>query len=91
MTYCNGSFQSREDVFEFLIVAESASNLLLELGGALTEPRCAVTRTNEGASHCEKTLTAAFHRVFVCVCMKHQSLCILSFKKSVFLKIQLIG
>lgn len=30
VTYCNGSFQSREDVFEFLIAAESASNLLLD-------------------------------------------------------------
>ena len=52
VTYCNGSLQSREDVFEFIIAAESASNL-----------QCALTRTN-GA---EKPLTAALHRVRACV------------------------
>lgn len=30
VAYCNGSLQSREDVFEFIIAAESASNLPLE-------------------------------------------------------------
>lgn len=34
VTYCNGSLQSREDVFEFIIAAESASNLQLEQGSA---------------------------------------------------------
>lgn len=30
VAYCNSSLQSREDVFEFIIAAESASNLPLE-------------------------------------------------------------
>lgn len=34
VAYCNGSLQSREDVFEFIIAAESVSNLPLERGSA---------------------------------------------------------
>lgn len=40
VTYCNGSLQSREDVFEFIIAAESASNLQLEQGSALGAAVC---------------------------------------------------
>jgi len=78
VTYCNGSLQSREDVFEFIIAAESAlictararegagvSVYVCVCGGG-SEPQCAVTRTNGEEGLTEKTLTAALHCACVC-------------------------
>ena len=71
VTYCNGSLQSREDVFGFIIAAESASNLRLERGSVRMEPQCALTRNN-GASVSLRGGGTVYVCVRVCVCERER-------------------
>lgn len=74
VAYCNSSLQSREDVFEFIIAAESASNRAAQADWACTAPQCALTRTNGGGAsqlcrHWQQHST-------VCMCMHvHECVC----------------
>lgn len=84
MAYCNSSLQSREDVFEFIIAAESASNRAARAEGACTAPQCALTRTNGGGAsqlcrHWQQHST-------VCMCM-HEHVCVRNFLNIFFNRI----